>query len=139
MMKPRSLFERYRDAQPNAIAVTPEAEEGGMLEKAHSANRVVDETSDEKSGLASKLERVTEKAIEKTDEILDLPLPSSDHPTFGAVLRAQNAAANTVLNTQTKVDENRLRATAVNKLPELLEILKEEQINLAMRRATKNE
>jgi hypothetical protein len=36
-------------------------------------------------------------------------------------------------NTQTKVDENRLRAGVVNKLPELLEILREEEIKYALR------
>jgi hypothetical protein len=50
-------------------------------------------------------------------------------------LRAKNAAANTVLNTQVKVDENRLRPTVVDKLPELLEILREEEIKYALRRA----
>jgi len=91
----------------------------------------LDGTPNENCDLASKLERVTETAIDKTDEILNLPLPSSDHPSFGSVLRAQNAAANTVLNTQTKVDENRLRGAVVNRLPELLEILRGEQIKLA--------
>jgi hypothetical protein len=56
------------------------------------------------------------------------------------LLRAKNAAANTILSTQTKVDENRLRAGAVDKLPELLEILREEEIKYALRRASvKNE
>jgi hypothetical protein len=68
-----------------------------------------DEMSYDKNVLAEKLERVTEKAIDKTEEILRLELPDPDHTSFGAVLRAQNAAANTVLNTQVKVDENRLR------------------------------
>jgi hypothetical protein len=69
-------------------------------------------------------------------DILTLPLDVEDGP----LLRAKNAAANTVLSTQTKVDENRLRAGVVDKLPELLEILREEEIKYALRRASvKNE
>src|SRR5271165_1194463 len=88
------------------------------------ARCVTDEMRSDKSALATKLERVTEKAVDKTDEILGLALP--DHASFGAVLRAQNAAANTVLNTQVKVDENRLRKQQIDRLPELLEIIREE-------------
>ena len=69
-------------------------------------------------------------------DILTLPLDVEDGP----LLRAKNAAATTILNTQTKVDENRLRAGVVDKLPELLEILREEEIKYALRRASvKNE
>jgi hypothetical protein len=125
MTRQKSLFESFRDAQPGMTPDASELQKESMLERAIEG----------KSDLAAKLEGVTEKAIEKTDEILDLTLPSSDHPAFGAVLRAQNAAANTVLNTQVKVDENSLRRQTVDRLPELLEILREEQLKLAIRRA----
>jgi len=111
-----------------------------MLQKNGPDGTGSDPQSDGRSELATKLERVSEKALNKADEILDLPLPSADHASFAAVLRAQNAAANTILNTQTKVDENRLRAGVADKLPELLEILREEEILYAKRRASvKNE
>ena len=135
MTKPKSLFERF-----HAVPATNEPQSGGMLQKSGPDGTGSDPQSDGRSELATKLERVSEKALNKADEILDLPLPSADHASFGAVLRAQNAAANTVLNTQTKVDENRLRVGVVDKLPELLEILREEEIKYALRRASvKNE
>jgi hypothetical protein len=105
-----------------------------MLQKNGPDGTGSDPQSDGKSELAATLERVSAKAIEKADQILDLPLPSADHANFGAVLRAQNAAANTILNTQIRVDENCLRAHVVDRLPELLKILAEEEILFALRR-----
>ena len=86
--------------------------------------------------MAAELEAVAQLGLKNLRDILTLPLDVEDGP----LLRAKNAAANTILNTQTKVDENRLRAGVVDKLPELLEILREEEIKYALRRASvKNE
>jgi hypothetical protein len=86
--------------------------------------------------MAAELEAVAHLGLKNLRDILTAPLDLEDGP----LLRAKNAAANTILNTQTKVDENRLRAGAVDKLPELLEILREEEIKYALRRASvKNE
>ena len=81
--------------------------------------------------MAAELESVAQLGLKNLRDILTLPLDLED----GSLLRAKNAAANTVLNTQVKVDENRLRSAVVDKLPELLEILREEQIKYAIRRA----
>jgi hypothetical protein len=75
---------------------------------------------EDKGSLAFKLERVTEKALDKADDILSLPLPDPDDVNFGAILRSQNAAANTVLTTQVRVDENHLRKQQVDTLPRLI-------------------
>ena len=72
------------------------------------------------NSLALKLERVTEKALDKADDILSLPLPDTDDVNFGAILRSQNAAANTILTTQVRVDENHLRKQQVDTLPQLI-------------------
>jgi hypothetical protein len=86
--------------------------------------------------MAAELEAVAHLGLKNLRDILTAPLDLEDAP----LLRAKNAAANTVLGTQVKVDENRLRAGAVDKLPELLEILREEEIKYALRRASgKNE
>ena len=86
--------------------------------------------------MAAELEAVAQLGLKNLRDILTLPLDVEDGP----LLRAKNAAANTILNTQTKVDENRLRAGVVDRLPELLEILREEEIKYALRRASaKNE
>jgi hypothetical protein len=58
--------------------------------------------------LASKLDAVTARALDKLDELLALPTDTTD----GNRTRAQTAAANTVLNTQTRVDEVRLRTSS---------------------------
>ena len=89
-----------------------------------------------RADMAAELEAVAQLGLKNLRDILALPLDVEDGP----LLRAKNAAANTILNTQTKVDENRLRAGVVDKLPELLEILREEEILYAKRRASaKNE
>ena len=72
------------------------------------------------NSLALKLERVTEKALDKADDILSLPLPDPDDANFSAILRSQNAAANTILTTQVRVDENHLRKQQVDTLPQLI-------------------
>jgi hypothetical protein len=134
MTKQKSLFEKFRDAQPEAPLAAAESQKGGASES--DPPRSLAGVTDDKNALASKLERVTEKAIDKADEILDLPLPNPDSESFGAVLRAQNAAANTVLNTQVKVDEHSLRRQTIDKLPELVRIIREEELKLAALRAS---
>jgi hypothetical protein len=81
--------------------------------------------------MAAELEAVAQLGLKNLRDILTAPLDFEDN----SLLRAKNAAASTVLSTQVKVDENRLRSAAVDKLPELLEILREEQIKYAIRRA----
>ena len=78
-----------------------------------------------KSALASRLETISSKAVEKLDEIMGLPL-DPDHPAFAPVLRAQTAAANTALSTQAKVDESALRKHEHDRMPELLRLAAEE-------------
>ena len=86
--------------------------------------------------MAAELEAVAHLGLKNLRDILTAPLDLEDT----SLLRAKNAAASTVLNTQVKIDENRLRAGVVDKLPELLEILREEEIKYALRRASvKNE
>jgi hypothetical protein len=81
--------------------------------------------------MAAELEAVAQLGLKNLRDILTAPLDFEDT----SLLRAKNAAATTVLSTQVKVDENRLRSAAVDKLPELLDILREEQIKYAIRRA----
>ena len=69
-----------------------------------------------KSALASRLETISSKAVEKLDEIMGLPL-DPDHP--------QTAAANTALSTQAKVDETALRKQEHDRMPELLRLAAE--------------
>jgi hypothetical protein len=68
---------------------------------------------------STKLERLTDKALDKATEVLELPTTSSDE--YGHVLRAQTSVITTVLNTQVKVDERRLRRQQLDRLPALFE------------------
>jgi hypothetical protein len=89
----------------------------------------VPEKTADTSPLVAKLESVTEKAIGKLDEIMSIPLePESEH--YAGVLRAQNAAANTALITQTRVDDAHLRRRQTDMLPKLLAIIAREQARL---------
>jgi hypothetical protein len=81
--------------------------------------------------MAAELEAVAQLGLKNLRDILTAPLDFEDN----SLVRAKNAAASTVLSTQVKVDEHRLKSAAVDKLPELLEILRQEQILYAMRRA----
>jgi hypothetical protein len=72
--------------------------------------------------LATRLEEVTEKAVNKLGDIIDMPLDPTD-PHFTSVLRAQTSAANTTLTTQVKVDETTLRRQQLDRLPALLALV----------------
>jgi hypothetical protein len=76
--------------------------------------------------LAAKLEGVTERAIMKSQEILDYPLEPGDE-NFAAVLRAQTAIVGSALITQTRVDETRLKMRRLDTLPRLIELVREER------------
>jgi hypothetical protein len=71
---------------------------------------------------------VTARALDKLDELLALPTDTSD----GNRMRA---TANTVLNTQTRVDEMRLRHRSnPDIMSKIIQMLKEEQEKLAPQR-----
>jgi hypothetical protein len=127
----QNLFERW-DTERSTDPAEPE--KNGALEDQPRPAAGSDGRLNGNGDLAAQLESVTGKAIRKTDEILDMPIPDAEHASFGVVLRAQTSAANTVLGTQVKVDENRLRAATVNRLPELLERLQEEFLLYELRR-----
>ena len=64
----------------------------------------------------------------RADEILELDLVQADcgpDGSFGPTVRAQTSVISTILSTQAKVDENRLRKRAADKLPDLLKIVNE--------------
>src|SRR6516165_1960721 len=106
-----------------AVAVAPSLPPGPRADDAPLAGHPGD--------MAAELEAVAHLGLKNLRDILTAPLDLED----GSLLRAKNAAASTVLGTQVKVDENRLRSAAVDRLPELLEILREEEILYAIRRA----
>jgi hypothetical protein len=81
--------------------------------------------------LATLLQSGAEAALRKAIEVLAMsPDPNDRH--YATVLRAQSAFGNTVLNTQLRVDEAKLRAKQADALlPALLESLKIEKEKLS--------
>lgn len=77
--------------------------------------------SDSQAALGTKLEKIADKALDNSERILDLPVdPNED---YGHVLRAKTSVITTVLNTQAKVDETRLRRQSMDRLPGLLKLV----------------
>jgi hypothetical protein len=77
--------------------------------------------------LAGKLEHLSGRALDRLDDLLDLDIADDEHEKFGEKVRALNAATKTVLQTQVRVDEHRLKTRALDVLPELLEAIKQEE------------
>src|SRR6185369_7878937 len=71
------------------------------------------------------LERVTNKALEQGEAILDRDLNVETPDNFGPVLRAKTSVISAVLTTQAKVDETRLRRQSLDRLPALLALVNE--------------
>jgi hypothetical protein len=83
-----------------------------------------------KSELATKLEAVSDQALDKLAEIMSLPLVNGD-PAFASVLRSQTTAAGVALNTQLRADEVALRKQEHDRMPELLRLAAEVRASLS--------
>lgn len=68
------------------------------------------------------LEDVTEQAFIKLKEILAMPLDKDDEE-FATTLRVQMTAVQTVLNTNVRVDEQRMKRRSSDNLGALLDVL----------------
>ena len=66
---------------------------------------------------------MTHKALENAEDILELAVDPDEE--LGDVLRAKTSVITTVLNTQAKVDETRLRRQSLDRLPALLKLVNE--------------
>jgi hypothetical protein len=88
--------------------------------------QALDQSSTGQSALASKLEKLTSKGLDKADQILDLPI-DPDSGTFGATLRAQTAVFGHTLTAQVRVDEGKMRAQKPDVLARILELIAEEE------------
>jgi hypothetical protein len=72
---------------------------------------------------SDELEAAIPKAFRKLNEILDLDLNAQDEKEWQTLLRVQMTAVQTVLNTQVRVDDQRLRRRQSDNIPKLLEAL----------------
>lgn len=83
---------------------------------------VRDEVLDASDGL----DNLTVKALRKAEEILDMELNPADE-MFAAVLKAQVSQVQTILTTQARVDEGRFKKKQVDKIGELIELIRGEE------------
>ncbi len=72
---------------------------------------------------SDELDQLTGLALKRTREILEEPIDFDNDK----MVRATLSAINTVLNTQVRVDEGRLKRRKLDALPKLLEILAREE------------
>ena len=75
------------------------------------------------------LDNLTQLALDKAKEILDMDLIPGDED-FNAILKAQVRQVQTILTTQVRVDEGRFKKKQVDKLGELLDLIRGEEAKL---------
>lgn len=74
---------------------------------------------------------MTHKALDNAEMILDEDIDVREEPEqFGPLLRAKTSVLNSILATQTKVDETRLRRQTLDRLPALLKLINETEASL---------
>ncbi len=75
------------------------------------------------------LDNLTQLALDKAKEILEMRLIPGDED-FNAILKAQVSQVQTILTTQARVDEGRFKKKQVDKLGELLDLIRGEEAKL---------
>lgn len=75
---------------------------------------------------SAKLDSLTEKALQLYDDVLSLPIASDDFK----LLSAQLDAARTIMTTQLRVDDSRLKKRTTDTLAELLRRMNAEDAKL---------
>lgn len=79
--------------------------------------------------VSSKLHNLTELALLKAEEILQLPLHQDD-ADFATILRAQAQQVQTIFTAQLRADEGKFRKVTGDNLGKLLELLRDEEAKL---------
>lgn len=91
--------------------------------------RLLDQDEVLDAGVA--LDLLTQKAINKANQILDLDL-DPENEQFTAILRAQTAQVQAIFTTQARVDEGRFKKKQADNMQKLLEILAGEEKKLLL-------
>lgn len=91
---------------------------------------VRDELLDASEGM----DEITDLAIAKAREILELPLDRYDGDNFATILRQQGSTVATILTTQVRVDEGRFKKKQADKLGELLDLIRSEEARMVVPR-----
>ena len=72
------------------------------------------------------LDNLTQLALDKAKEILEMKLMPGDED-FSTILKAQVSQVQAILTTQARVDEGRFKKKQVDKLGELLDLIRGEE------------
>ena len=123
----RKLFqdERAKEAQESACKphlVTSNELPAPQNERASTQLTLVHDAD----ALAHDIATIGKLAIARIKETLSKPFNPSD-PNYQALLRFTSGVYNSTMNTMLKADENLLRARAVDRLPELLERIAQDE------------
>lgn len=86
----------------------------------------------ENDDLAGRLERATIRAIERSEDLMELTVDDEGDEKFGDKVRGLNAIIKTIIGTQVRVDEHRLKARKLDVLPQLLEAIEAEEKRRAL-------
>lgn len=81
----------------------------------------------ENEDLSSQLERATKRALERAEDLLELDVSDETQEKYGDKLRSLNSTVKTVIQTQIRVDEHRLKQRKSSALDELLETIRGEE------------
>jgi hypothetical protein len=77
--------------------------------------------------LANKLSEALELSLDWDLQILKANLPPDDTDAFASVVRAKGQASQTVKMLAARIDDNELKKRALDRLPELLRLIQEEE------------
>ena len=129
----REIFAEHaaREAKKPRLVVShePAHEQAPEGERAPSALTLVHDAD----ALAKDVATIGQLAMARIKETLSKPFDASD-PNYQALLRFTSGVYNSTMTTMLRADENLLRARAVDRLPELLERVAEEERKRDVRR-----
>lgn len=115
-LQPKAKRDAIKEKMNNTLAGI-----GDMLQGVvHGSTEVATVSTEEVVQSSDRLTDLVTLALEKQTEILKMQLNPSDE-NFGVVLRAQVSVCEKILTTQTKVDENVLRARNDSRLGDILD------------------
>jgi hypothetical protein len=121
-------FDRFRTRLTGGRPAVPDVPGKQQVAPKYPSNNLEGTTGD-KSVLGEKLEATADKGLDKAQQILAIPL-DPDRAHYPAELRAQTALINTAVTTQVRVDETRMRPPRIDRLPDILRMIAEEEARL---------
>lgn len=116
--------------QLNAALMEPDALPPAPIERTRRLPASLRAQGLERMDLAGKLEALSGDALERAGDLLSMDITDEEHEKFGEKVRGLNSVIKTVLQTQVRVDEHRLKARNADALPELIELIRQEEAKM---------